>query len=256
MNIAIIGAGNVGAWMAFAFHRAGHTIKQIFSLHNDAAVNLAKQYQAEPITDLKQLNPTCDLYVFSIKDNFYEECLQQIPFIMNFAVHTAGSISMNIFQQHANHYGVLYPYQTISKGMNFTEVAVPLCIESNHEESIDFLTDTARQLSDNVFYIDEQQRFTLHIAAVFASNFTNALYHIGFNILESANIDRKIIIPLLQNTLDKVKVSDPCKTQTGPAIRHDNHTIQKQLATLSDPLQIKIYGIMTQYIQTTIENEK
>ncbi|MEG1556032.1 MAG: DUF2520 domain-containing protein [Bacteroidales bacterium] len=247
-NITIIGSGNVASWFAHQASIAGIRIVQIYSRQLEHAQAIASIYQAQAIDHLKDLSFQSDLFLFSLKDDLYEDILKTIPTILPFAVHTAGSVSLKIFQHHAQNFGVLYPYQTISKTMDFNQMEVPLCVEGNRQETDTELLDFALRLSPRSYLINEEQRFTLHLAAVFASNFTNALYTIAHDILQKQHINWEIILPLLQNTLNKTRNLTPVEAQTGPAVREDFGIMQKQLASLDSPALQIIYRMMSEYI--------
>ena len=96
--------------------------------------------------------------------------------------------------------------------------------------------------------LDESQRMVLHRAAIFGCNFTNAMYSIAYDILQEHHIDWQMIMPLLQNTMEKVKTMNPHEAQTGPAQRGDQNVIQFHLDALQDELLKDIYRVMTDYI--------
>lgn len=247
-SVSLIGSGNIAHWMAFAMRRAGVRLRQVYSRQFSHAEALARQADAEAIDNLHDLLPDSDLYVFSIKDDSCDFLLKQLPFRLSLAVHTAGSLSMRIFEPYAESYGILYPYQSVNKGMDFEGVEVPLCVEASHKKAEAELLALARQLSRNVQLLDESQRMVLHRAAIFGCNFTNAMYSIAHDILQEHHIDWQIILPLLQNTLDKVKTMNPHEAQTGPAQRGDQNVIQFHLDALHDELLKDIYRVMTDYI--------
>lgn len=252
-RVTLIGSGNIAHWMAFAMHKAGIQIKQVYSRQLAHARQLADPYSAHAIDKLNELTTDSDLYLFAVKDDCFDELLPQLPFNLKFAVHTGGSLSIHILKDHAENYGILYPYQSLSKNMNFEGVKVPLSVEANNNYAENELFALAKQLSETVSVMDEEKRFVLHRAAIFGCNFTNAMYHIAYNTLSENDIDWQMIIPLLQNTLDKVKLMSPKDAQTGPAKRRDSNVIQKHLDALPDPKLKDIYRLMTDFI---IENDK
>jgi len=253
-QITIIGSGNVASWFAFRMKKAGYSILQVYSHNLKNAELLAATCGAVAIDNLDKLKYDSDLFLFSVKDDYYEKLLGRLKQELPLAVHTAGSISKDIFLGHAKRFGVLYPYQTISKNADFDKITVPVCIESDTPETLDILEKYAGKISSITYPIDEQQRFQLHLAAVFASNFTNALYGIGYDILAKHHIDWNIILPLLQNTLDKTETISPGESQTGPAFRNDTKTIQKQLDAIENEDLKKIYGILTDWIRKSNPN--
>ena len=249
IKVTIIGTGNVASWLVFALNRAGISIRQIYGRNLQKCQNLADSCGAEAITDLSKLNESSDLYLFSLKDDAYETVISSIPFRLPMAAITAGSVSQKILSPIADHYGVIYPYQTLTQGIDFTNIRVPICIEGSDVETEKLLFDFSQKISDNVQYINEEQRKRLHLAAVFASNFSNAMYGIGYDLLEKEGIEPKVMHPLLQNTLDKLQTLSPWQSQTGPARRGDKEVMRKHLKALKKSELQKVYKLLSDYIQ-------
>ena len=85
---------------------------------------------------------------------------------------------------------------------------------------------------------------------MFANNFANHLFTIGQDILSNNQIPFEILLPLIQNTVEKLTYTYPEKLQTGPAIRNDQQTISTHQALLVDHEEYrKIYEILTESIQ-------
>ncbi len=132
--------------------------------------------------------------------------------------------------------------------MDFKDVIVPLCVEANDKTIENELFAFAQKLSSTVQVLEEAQRMVLHRAAIFGCNFTNAMYAIAYDILREHNIDWQMMLPLLQNTLDKVKTMNPHDAQTGPAQRGDQNVIFMHQEALRDARLKEIYRLMTEYI--------
>lgn len=248
-RFTLIGSGNVASWLAYSIQRSGSQIVQIYGRNPENAMRLARVYDTEAISDIRLLNSESEFYLFSLKDDAYASILEKLPHSLPFAVHTAGSVSQEIFRNYAKQYGVIYPYQTISARNDFSRLDVPLCIEANNENAFRLLYQLGSQWSNSVYPISELQRSYMHLAAVFASNFTNALYGIGYDILHQKGIDSSLIMPLLYNTLDKLRITSPSAAQTGPAIRHDGKTMEKHLSMLANEDVKQIYRLMSAWIQ-------
>jgi predicted short-subunit dehydrogenase-like oxidoreductase (DUF2520 family) len=135
--------------------------------------------------------------------------------------------------------------------VNFKEV--PLCLEAENESDLELLKKVATAISDKVFEINSEQRKSLHVSAVFVSNFVNHLYHIGNKICNEHNVPFDILKPLIMETAHKIEMLSPQDAQTGPAKRKDTTTINKHLALLSDENQKEIYKLLTKSI---IDNGK
>ena len=58
-------------------------------------------------------------------------------------------------------------------------------------------------LSNNVIAMNSKKRIQLHIAAVFACNFTNHMFSIADSILANVDLNFKLLIPLINQTVKK-----------------------------------------------------
>ena len=247
-SVSIIGTGNVAHWFVYAFQKAGITLHQIYGRELTKCQKLAESCGAEAIHDLYKLKKNSDLYLFSIKDDCYEEVVSQIPFELPLAVLTSGTVSARVLAPVAPRFGTIYPCQTLNSGMDFSAVEVPLCIEGGDGETEALLLQLAARLSEKTLILHEEERRQLHLAAVFACNFTNALYGVAFDLLKNAKIEPTVLLPLLQNSLKKLNTMTPEEAQTGPAVRGDKKVIEKHLSMIQDPQQRAIYELLTEEI--------
>lgn len=249
--IALIGSGNVAHWVAGRLKDSQEfPVGQVYSRRMENARALADTLGAEAVDDLSRLRADCDLYLFSVKDDAYGEILKKIPFTMPVALHTAGSVSQNVFSGHAREYGVLYPLQTFSKTTDLVQLQVPLCVEESMiDRSRDKVHRLAAELSSTCYAVDESRRAVLHLAAVFACNFGNAMNHIADDILKAEGMDLKMLLPLLQESLRKLQTLSPGEAQTGPAVRGDRMVMEKHIAMLEDDRVKRIYREVSQYVE-------
>jgi predicted short-subunit dehydrogenase-like oxidoreductase (DUF2520 family) len=235
-KISIIGTGNVANWYFQTLLRQNNnliTVQQVSS------------------RDLSKLFEDSDLYIFSLKDAVYPEVIANIPFQMKLAIHTAGALPITIFQGKADHFGVLYPFQTIhcKDDSSFNpELEVPICVEGDQEQTTQILMEFAATFSQKVYPINFEDRHTIHLAAVFASNFSTIMYDIAYQILQKKQIDWQIMLPLLEETVHKTNEKKPIDTLTGPAKRKDFKIIEEHLAELKDTPYDSIYRLITDYI--------
>lgn len=114
-------------------------------------------------------------------------------------VHTAGSMSMSVFEGYAQRFGVLYPLQTFSKGRNVNFDVIPIFLEANTDKNADYLKNIASALSENVRFMSSEKRRSLHLAAVFACNFTNHIYTLSYKLLENESIPADVLLPLIDD---------------------------------------------------------
>ncbi len=248
MNIVFIGAGNLATHLATVMHLKGMHIAQVYSYTEANAKALAKKVGCDSTTDLSQLDPTADLYVFALKDALLKEVLAQVAPNDGLWVHTAGSIPMDVFAPFTNRYGVLYPMQTFSKQRTVDFNEIPLFLEANSAENEKALKNIAYSITPNIQMLSSEKRKALHLAAIFACNFTNHCYALAANLLKEQGVSFDILLPLIQETANKVQSMPPHVAQTGPAIRYDQNVIEAHLASLTDPTLKNIYQLMSESI--------
>lgn len=248
MNVVFLGAGNLATRLSLEMHRAGMSIRQIYSRTPESAELLAKRLGCIWTTAPEDVIADADLYVFSLKDTVLAELVSRIKPNQGMWVHTAGSMPIDLFEGYAARYGVLYPLQTFSKERAVDFSAIPIFIEANTQEATVRLKGVADALSGNVRLLSSEKRKHLHLAAVFACNFTNHIYALAMNLLQEQDIPAAVLLPLIDETAAKIHTLSPAEAQTGPAIRYDENVINKHLAMLSDPDLKSVYQLLSQSI--------
>jgi predicted short-subunit dehydrogenase-like oxidoreductase (DUF2520 family) len=249
-KVSIIGAGNVATHLAKSFFDNGFDIGQVFSRNLDNATILANQINAKAINTLSLLNSKADFYLICVKDDAVEQVLKNILFKDKVIAHTSGSVSMDIFfANNYLNYGIFYPLQTFSKDKEVNLKEIPFCIEGSNKSTENQLFEMALNLSDSVHFVNSEQRKVLHLAAVFACNFTNYMYTIANDITTKNDIDFDILKPLIKETAQKIMDNSPLAMQTGPAKRNDEEIIKNHLQMLSNNKAYQaIYKLITEQI--------
>lgn len=256
MRIVLIGAGNVATRLGSALAQAGETIVQVYSRSEASAKLLGESLNTSFTTRLDEVVADADVYLFSLKDDVIESVASALRPNKGLWVHTSGSIPISIFEGKNDRYGVFYPLQTFSREreVNFREI--PCFVESNSSADEQLLKDLAGRISDKVLPMTSERRKFLHLAAVFACNFTNHLYQVAEQLLEENEIPGDLLLPLIDETARKVHFMKPKEAQTGPAVRNDRSVIEKHLALLKDSPELQnIYEILSQNIYKTMNHE-
>jgi len=234
MKAVFIGAGNVATHIALALQNKGVTVSQIFSRTTSNAKLLAEKLGISYTSDLAELDRSADVYIYAIKDSALRQLIPKIALPKALHVHTAGSISLHVFDDYADRYGVIYPLQTFSKNKKVDFSQIPICIEANNQDVEKELLEIVHLLTKKTYILNSEQRKQLHLSAVFACNFTNHMYTIAADLVESAGLPFEILQPLITETVEKIKTMSPREAQTGPAVRYDEETIYKHLSMLKE----------------------
>lgn len=252
MKVVIIGSGNVATHLAIALQAAGITITQVWSYHYANAVALASKVNGQAVAQLDEIDPQAAICFIAVKDDAVAGVAEQLEGFKGLVAHTCGAVPMNVFEGKFENYGVFYPLQTFSKhkALNFADI--PLCLEASDEASMQLLRQVASQLSGRVLEVDSDKRKILHLAAVFACNFTNHLYALGEQLLAANGLEFDVLRPLIAETAAKVQQSLPLAVQTGPAIRNDEQTLKAhQELLMPHPHLLEIYRTLSESIKKT-----
>lgn len=252
LRIALIGAGNLATHLAKALTDHGYIIAQIYSRTIESAKCLASAVGAEYTDQFSEVIEDANWYIVSLTDSAFIEQLSTIIRDKNkdaLFVHTAGSIPMDIWKGHVKRYGVFYPMQTFSKKRDVNFKEIPIFIEANHPEDVDMMLSVAHDISDKVYEATSEQRKNLHVAAVFACNFTNHMYALTSELLAKNNLPFEVMLPLIDETARKVHELSPHEAQTGPARRGDAEVMEEHIKMLSElPELAKLYQEVSESI--------
>lgn len=245
-EIVILGAGNVATHLAVNLAGKAH-ISQIYNHNIAGAQELAAKTGAEATDSLHELRRDADLYIISVKDDAISLLAEKLKGRGGLWAHTSGSVPMDVLSPISDTYGVFYPMQTFSKDVDVDMSEVPLFIEGSDSASSDELKETASLITKKVYDADSERRAKLHIAAVFACNFTNRLWDISANILKEIGLGFDTMQPLVEAMLTKAVAVTPHEGQTGPARRNDTKIIQKHLDMLDGEAK-ELYSTLSESI--------
>ena len=233
MRISFIGTGRLASQLAIAL-AARHTIQHIYSRDLSKAQRLAEQVKAHATNDYADLQAACDLIIVAVSDRAIADVIAAVHAHAPEAliVHTSGSTAMQVLTDTHARAGVFYPLQTFSFERSTDWAQTPLLLEAAEETDLQCLQRLANELSPRVYHYDSAQRLSLHLAAVFACNFSNYCYDMAKQILDAQNADFALLYPLILETAQKSTQADPKTMQTGPAMRGDTAIINMHQAML------------------------
>lgn len=253
IKIVLLGAGNVGFHLGKTLNEVGFDIIQVFSRKITKARRLAKILKCEATKSIADIYSQADLYILAVPDSVIETVAKHLSDQLSpskLVVHTSGATPSTILKPYFKNYGIFYPLQTFSIGREVDFDKIPICIDGNLKKHRILLEKLGKQISSKVFYINDQERRILHVAAVFVNNFANNLFTIGEKITLKEGLDFDILKPLIHETVLKISDHSPSQMQTGPAKRGDHTTITTHLQYLEKnfPKLIEVYQVMTKSI--------
>jgi predicted short-subunit dehydrogenase-like oxidoreductase (DUF2520 family) len=248
-NLSFAGAGRVAGALCMKMHYSGCRIIQIVSNSESDGKPLAVRSNASWSSDLS-FSAESEIIIVAVPDHKLEEVLSKVECAENSIVaHTAGSFGLDIFPGRIKRKGVLYPLQTFSKGRETDFDKLPFLIEASDGDSSAILGNLAEFIGGKTYFIDSESRRIVHLSAVFVNNFTNFMLTAGKEIASKAELPFSIFEPLIKETISKALSNGSELSQTGPAVRNDFNTIEKQLELLSfSPDLQNLYSEVTKAI--------
>ncbi len=251
-KIAILGAGNVAWHLAPALEDAGHVITEVYARDIQKAMEITERvYSAEPKDDLDFSESQAEVFILAVKDSAISELADQVILPEgSILVHTSGTMSLEILgYSSASYTGIFYPIQSFTKDRKIDMDEVPFLVESEDEATLQKLKKIAKSLSPLVYQVRSTNRKAIHVAAVFASNFTNHMIRIAEEIMKRQGLDFDMMKPLIIETISKSLQLGAKKAQTGPAIREDYETLEEHHRFLAYNEQLaEIYRLISQDI--------
>ena len=252
MRISFIGAGRVAHHLAAVLSQ-NHQIVQIYNRSLKHAQTLARQVSASATTDIAELQSDVDLVIIAVSDQAIAEVIQQAHAQLTdvLIVHTSGSTDIQVLAETHARAGVFYPLQTFSLEREVDWLATPLLVEATQPNDLERLSRLANSLSSLVYHYNSAQRLSLHLAAVFACNFSNYCYDMAKQIVDAKQVDFSLLYPLILETAHKAVQHDPKQMQTGPAMRGDQNILNMHQQMLDDVHREdlkNVYHLMSQQI--------
>lgn len=252
MNVSFIGSGNLAWHLAPVLDNTEYSVREVYSLHmRHAEALVQKLYDARVQPTLDFSSSPSRIFIIAVSDDVIAEIVQEIILPDDaILLHTSGSQPLHVLgYAAASGIGVFYPLQTFTKERKVDFSEIPVLIESEDGETEQLLLNMGKAISKKVYRISSAERQALHVAAVFASNFTNHMLTISREILADSKLDFEWLKPLIAETINKALSFGSVEAQTGPAKRGDLEILDKHLAYLGrDEAVAGIYRVISQHI--------
>lgn len=234
MRITIVGQGNVACNLLHAFEKNGVRAEMVSSRGG--------------LGDLSE----ADVFVYAVRDEALEQVVAQVHAPRALHLHTSGTMPLSVFGEDKPHAGVLYFFQSFSKAHLIEDfTTIPVFIEGRNIDDISAIYTLVQTLTPRIYEANQYDRERLHLAGVFANNFTNEMYAIAVDILRGTSIPFQALLPLIDRTAEKIHSLSPREAQTGPALRGDENVMQHHLSLLHTDDLRTLYRLVSKLIQET-----
>ena len=232
MNVVIIGKGNVATNLHYAFMKKGIACQMVSSREG-----------------LDQL-PQANVYIYAVRDEALAGVVAQgVGREKSLHLQTSGSMAMSVFGADKPHAGIFYPFQTFSKARLIEDFStVPVFFEARGIDDISAVYSLALTITSHVYETSQHDRERLHVAGVYACNFTNLMYTMAAELLRNTHIPFSALLPLIDETAAKIHSLAPQDAQTGPARRNDENVMNHHISLLNEG-QRTVYQLLSEEIR-------
>jgi predicted short-subunit dehydrogenase-like oxidoreductase (DUF2520 family) len=207
-RLGIVGQGRVGAALADAFRHAGIEVEGPLG---------------------RGARPEADVVLLCVPDA--EIAGAAAGLAARFAGHVSGATPLTALDgARAEAFGI-HPLQTIA-GPGATFEGCGCAIAGSTPEALELARSLAAAIGMEPFEIDDSARAAYHASASIASNFVVTLEWMAERIASAAGIEpedaRRMLAPLVRQTVDNWAALGPQAALTGPVARGDEVTIARQ----------------------------
>jgi len=270
-SVAIVGPGRLGLALAISLRASGYPILAFVAKHADHARKAARLFNQSAklvrplaLAGISQL-PSTDLVLITTPDDAIEQTARRLAELApqkgktrpGTVLHTSGALSSAVLAPLAEagfHTGSIHPLISVSEPRAGAEAlrGAFYCLEGD-PSAIRIASQIVGDLGGKSFSIRPENKALYHAAAVMASPHLVALFDLAIEMLAACGLSKKkakeILLPLLETTLNNLKLTDTRRALTGTFARGDLATVKRHLSALSarefaDALEVyKVLGL-------------
>lgn len=244
-KIGLIGTGNYAWHLSHLLVEAGMEPEVHFGRSKEGFQefdHLGHSRQTDDLSALREM----EVVFMAVSDKSISSVSAEFQDLDLLLIHVSGGKSIEAIK--GKRKGVFYIPQTLTKGRRIDLGNITLCLEADQSKDLAWMAELGEKMKLKWLEVDSDKRKHLHLAAVFASNFTNHMYAVAEEYLEEHDIPKDLIHPLIDETSRKALEIGPLNSQTGPAKRNDIPTIKKHIKMLKDVRLRRLYRHISNHI--------
>lgn len=231
--------------MAVLLQRAGHVVTAA-SGRQATQERVARYLPGVPVVDAGPAAGAAELVLIAVPDDPLEKLVLSLAKAGAFrrdawVSHLSGSLGLDALAP-ARAAGArvlaIHPFMTVPDVESAIEripgSAMAVTSQDDEGEALGFLL--AEDVGAQPFSLADDKRALYHAAAVFASNYVVAAAGIAEDLLREAGVPDPVAVltPLSRATVENIGRVGPAQALTGPAVRGDVGTVERNLAALRE----------------------
>jgi predicted short-subunit dehydrogenase-like oxidoreductase (DUF2520 family) len=242
-RIGLIGTGNIAQALGRAWLERGI---EIAACYNRKQEPLHWNGGLKPVASPAEMPDGLDAILVATSDDAVFEIIDALP-AGPLAIHFSGALPLPKRPGAA-----IWPIQSVRKENVHSRSSFPLVLNATDDAVESRLIPFAEKIASELHCLSTEKRQAAHLAAVFASNFSNHSLSIAQSLTAQTGLPWSTFQPILKTIMEQGALGHSFAQQTGPALRRESSVIESQRKALNnDPLWLAIYDAMTQSIQET-----
>jgi predicted short-subunit dehydrogenase-like oxidoreductase (DUF2520 family) len=244
-TITLIGAGNLARTLGPALRAAGYKIDAVAARETASsrrrAAMLATSLGAKAVP-LAQAGPDSDIIWICHTDDALAETARKLArkngWQGKIVFHSSGALSSDVLaplRRAGAHVASLHPMMTFVPGASPKMSEVPLAVEGDRQ-AVAAARQLVKRLRAEIFLIEKKFKTLYHALGSFSSPMLVATLataeRVGRAAGLSPNQTRRIIAPILRETIKNYVERGPAAAFSGPIKRGDLNTIRRHLRQL------------------------
>ncbi len=186
----------------------------------------------------------------AVSDGAIYEVAKKLENYSGLCIHLSGT--QGIEQIASKRKAVMWPIQSLN-GRDSDLSNTPFYFETSLEEDEAVIELLISVLGGKLVKSDQELRDKMHLCAVLSNNFSNYLFTLCHDLIGDKNAQN--LLPILKESIRSWETQHPEKTQTGPAVRKDQKSMEKHLALLENCPDIsQVYQLISKLIQERHEH--
>ncbi|HSA95160.1 MAG TPA: Rossmann-like and DUF2520 domain-containing protein [Acidobacteriota bacterium] len=258
-TFSIVGAGRLGASLAAALVRRGWRIALIVDKDPRAAREARRIVGAgRASASLSRESKPGEVVIIAVPDDAIAAAAAALArsgagWTGRTVLHTSGLLPARVLdplRKKGARAASLHPAQAFPRKDTPAEAfkGISWGVEGD-AEALRAAERIVRALGGDILFVSERMKPLYHAACVLASNALVGLEATAAGLLNQAGIDEgtalRVLLPLVQGTLQNVKNLGLEKALTGPITRGDTATVRKHLAALrAAPGALEVYKVL------------
>lgn len=251
-SVSIIGIGRIGGALALALAQKQYRVENLIYRNPDTAKLIASRISPSPgLFSAKNLPAIySDVVFITSGDPEIQSISKELVSVIKsnaFVFHTSGSLSSEIlsnFKDIGCKTGSIHPLVSISEPIpgaeNFS--GAYFSVEGD-TEAVEAASEIVRTLGGIPFTIPATFKALYHASAVTACGHLVALIDVAIEMLSKCGLEadeaKSILLPLIQSTVENLKLQNTEDALTGSFVRADAEAFDRHLEALQAAVSIE-----------------